>query len=361
VGALVLGAATAAAQPTGPGVGTPLVPGGDQSISRVGTRGANFLQVGQGARAMGMAGAYSSLAEGMSALYWNLAGTADVENFAGGVNYVQMYGSEGLDFIWGGALLPMAGGVIGLQVGSMNSGDIQRTTLAFPDGGDPIAGDQFDFTASMAMLSYSRRLTDRLNFGLGIKYAQEGIANAKASWVGADMGVRFRTGLYGMTLGAALQNIGGDGRYSGTLITANVVDNLTPGNVRVLYRTEKTEMPTMFRFSLMSDLVGGPEALLSQDASSGTLRAVGQFDQGIDTDLQGTLGFEYGFRDKVFLRLGKRWLSEGDTDFQGFERGLAFGGGLRLPFAGRQVGFDYAWNGQGELPNNNYYTFEIGF
>jgi hypothetical protein len=358
---MTLGSASAAAQATGPGIGTPLVPGGDQAISRVGTRGANFLEIGQGARAMGMAGAYASLAEGVSALYWNLAGTADVANFAGGVNYAQLYGSEGLDFIWGGAVLPLAGGVVGLQVGNLTSGDIQRTTLEFPDGGDPIAGDQFTFNASVAMVSYAHRLTDRMNFGLGVKFAQEGISNAKASWVGADLGVRFRTGLYGTTLGAALQNIGGDGRYSGTLITANVVDNLTPGNVRVFYRTESIEMPTMFRFSVMSDLIGGPEALLSQESTSGTLRAVGQFDQGIDTDLQGTLGVEYGYRDIVFVRTGKRWMNEGDSDYQGFERGLAFGGGLRLPFAGKRVAFDYAWNGQGELPNTNHFSFEIGF
>ena len=358
---LVLGAASAAAQATGPGIGTPLVPDGSQSISRVGTRGANFLEVGQGARAMGMAGAYSALAEGLSGLYWNLAGTADVEGFAGGVNYAQMYGNEGLDFIWGGALLPLGGGVIGLQVGTMSSGEITRTTLEFPDGGDPVAGETFEFNASMAMLSYGRRMTDRLSVGLGVKFAQEGISNAKASWTGADVGVRFRTGLYGTTLGASLQNIGGDGRYEGTAITANVVDNLTPGLARVFYRTESFEMPTMFRFSVMTDLIGGAEALLSSNTASGALRAVGQFDQGIDTDLQATLGMEYGYREMVFLRAGKRWMNENNSDYQGFERGLAFGGGLKLPFAGRHVGFDYAWNGQGELPNTNYFTFEIGF
>lgn len=361
VGGLALGAASAAAQATGPGIGTPLVPDGNQTISRVGTRGANFLEVGQGARAMGMAGAYSALAEGLSAMYWNLAGTADVQGFAGGVNYAQMYGSEGLDFIWGGALLPLGGGVVGLQVGNMSSGDMPRTTLAFPDGGDPVAGETFEFNANMAALSYSRRLTDRLNVGLGIKYAQEGISNAKASWTGADIGVRFRTGLYGTTLGASLQNIGGDGRYSGTAITANVVDDLTPGLVRVFYRTESFEMPTMFRFSIMTDLIGGAEALFVPNTDAGSLRAVGQFDQGIDTDLQATLGLEYGWRNLVFLRAGKRWMNENNTDYQDFERGLAFGGGLRVPFSGRTIGFDYAWNGQGELPNTNYFTFEIGF
>ena len=113
-----------------------------------------------------------------------------------------------------------------------------------------------------------------------------------------------------------------------------MVDDLTPGLVRVFYRTESFEMPTMFRFSIMTDLIGGAEALFVPSTDAGSLRAVGQFDQGIDTDLQATLGLEYGWRNLVFLRAGKRWMNENNTDYQDFERGLAFGGGLRVPFSG---------------------------
>jgi hypothetical protein len=358
--AMVLGAAESRAQGSGPGIGTPLVPGTTNTNSRVGTRGANFLEVGLGARAMGMAGAYSALAEGLPALYWNLAGAAEVANVAGGLNYAQLYGKDGLDFIWGGAILPLAGGAVGIQIGQMSSGDIERTSYDFPEGGDPITGSTFTFSSTMGVLSYSRRLTDRLAVGIGAKYATEGISNARARWFGADVGLRFRTGLYGTTIGAALANVGSSGRYEGTLVE-DTSQKTIPGTIRVRYRTEDMEMPTMFRFSVMTDLVGGPEALLSQVATAGSLRAVGEFANAIDTDLQGALGVEYSYRNIVFLRGGKRWLNEADSDFQGFERGLAFGGGIRLPVAGRSVQFDYAWNGAGELPNTNHFGFEFGF
>src|ERR671921_231445 len=107
--AIALGAADVRAQSGSPGIGTPLVPGNTSTNSRVGTRGANFLEIGLGARAMGMAGAYTALSEGLPALYWNLAGAAEVTNVAGGLNYAQLYGKDGLDFIWGGAILPVAG------------------------------------------------------------------------------------------------------------------------------------------------------------------------------------------------------------------------------------------------------------
>jgi hypothetical protein len=369
VGALMtLGVANAYAQ-GGPGIGTPLISPADRGSSRVGTRGANFLEIGLGARAMGMAGAYASLAEGMSSLYWNLAGTAEVQNAAGGINFSSLYGQNGLDFMWGGALMPMAGGVIGIQVGQMSSGKLTRTTYEYPDGGDPTVGSSFEFTGTMAGLSYARRLTDRLNVGFGAKFASEGIPGATASYIGGDFGVKFRTGLYGTTLGAALANVGSSGSYRGRLVRANTFDTFTLGVVPVEYQVGEFEMPTMFRFSVMADLIGGPDALVSQRSDMGGFRAVLEFANAMDTDLQYALGGEYSFREMLFLRAGRRWLNEGWDKQDGanlpqseyWKRGLAFGGGVKLPFAGRHLGFDYAWNGQGELPSNSHFTFELGF
>lgn len=369
VGALMaLSAAPSPAQ-GGPGLGTPLITPATRGASRVGTRGANFLEIGLGARAMGMAGAYASMAEGMSALYWNLAGTADAQNVAGGVNFSNLYGPNGLDFLWGGAVMPLGAGVIGIQVGQMTSGDMTRTSYEFPDGGDPTFGRSFEFTGTTTTLSYARRLTDRLNVGLGFKYASEGIPGATATYFGGDFGVKFRTGLYGSTIGAALANVGSSGQYKGTLVHANTFDTFTLGVVPVEYSMGEFEMPTVFRFSVMTDIMGSPEALATQRTDLGSFRTVLEFSSAIDTDLQYVLGGEYGFRQMLFLRAGRRWLNEGWDKTDGsnlnrseyWKRGLAFGGGLRLPFAGRHVQFDYAWNGAGELPSTNHFTFELGF
>ena len=369
VGALMaLGVASSHAQ-GGPGIGTPLISPPERGASRVGTRGANFLEIGLGARAMGMAGGYSSMAEGMSAMYWNLAGTAEVQNVAGGVSFASLYGPNGLDFVWGGALMPMSGGVVGIQVGQMSSGKLTRTSYLYPDGGDPSVGSSFEFTGTMAGLSYARRLTDRLNLGLGFKYASEGIPGANATYFGGDFGVKFRTGLYGTTLGASLANVGSSGQYQGTLVHANTFNTFTLGVVPVEYSVNEFEMPTVFRFSLMTDLLGGPEALVSQRADMGSFRTVLEFSNAMDTDLQYVLGGEYGFRDMFFVRAGRRWHNEGWDKEAGsnlnqseyWKRGMAFGGGIKVPFAGRHLQFDYAWNGAGELPSNNHFSFELGF
>jgi len=135
----------------------------------------------------------------------------------------------------------------------------------------------------------------------------------------------------------------------------------------VNYDMKEADMPTMFRFSVMSDLIGGSESLLSQRTDMGVLRLVGEFSNAMDTDQQAAVGTEYGFRNVLFLRAGKRWLNENIsgrasiTNSEYWSRGLGFGGGLRLPVGGKSMQFDYAWQGAGELPANHHFSLDFGF
>jgi len=51
------------------------------AFSKLGTAGAQFLKIGIGARGAGMAGAFSAVADGASALYWNPAGIVQLNSF----------------------------------------------------------------------------------------------------------------------------------------------------------------------------------------------------------------------------------------------------------------------------------------
>ena len=48
-------------------------------MSKVGTTAATFLEIPVGARAVGMGGAFVSVANDATALYWNVAGIANLE------------------------------------------------------------------------------------------------------------------------------------------------------------------------------------------------------------------------------------------------------------------------------------------
>jgi hypothetical protein len=344
------------------GTGTVLLPVPENPTTRVATRGANFLEIGVGARGLAMAGGYTALAEGVTALYWNPAGVAELEGPAAAVSIANLYEDADISHNFVGAVLPLGGaGVFGIALSQLTSGDMQRTTEEYPDGGDPTFGSTFSYKASSAGLYYARRLTDRLSLGVGLKFATEGIDDAKASYVGLDVGTKFRTGLYGTHIAASLSNLGTSGRYHGSAVERFSFDDFRPGATPVEFSTQALQMPTLFRFSVRSDVLGTSDALFGTNDQFNMV-AILEATDAIDTDVQTLLGFQMGFRELVYFRAGKRWTNEKDTEFRGFSHGAAVGGGLRLPVgSGRRLSFDYAYTGMSDLQNVQVFSVEFGF
>ncbi|MBI1966735.1 MAG: PorV/PorQ family protein [Gemmatimonadetes bacterium] len=346
----------------GQGGGTVLLPQPENPTSRVGTRGANFLEIGIGARGLALAGAYTALAEGVTSLYWNPAGIGEMEGPAAAVSVQQLYGEDGLDHSFVGGVLPVGtNGAFGISLTQLTSGDIERTTEAFPDGGDPAFGATFSYSATAAGLYYGRRLTDRLAIGIGLKFVTEGIDNAKANYYGLDVGTKFRTGLYGVHIAASLANLGSSSRFQGAAIERFSIDEFRPGFTQVQFSTTGVQMPTLFRFSVRSDVFGASDAVLGANPMHNFV-ALAEFQDAIDTDVQLLMGAEYSYRELVFLRGGKRWVNEKETDFRSGSHGLAVGGGVRLPLGGsRRLSFDYAFTDMDELNNIHVFSIEFGF
>lgn len=342
--------------------GTILLPDPANPVTRVGTRGANFLEIGVGARALALAGAYTGLAEGVTALYWNPAGIAELEGPAAALSIAKLYGDLGIRHNFAGGVLPLgSNGAFGIALTQLSSGDIERTTEAFPEGGDPAFGSTFQYTATAAGLYYGRRLTDRLGLGIGIKFATEGIDNAKASYFGLDIGTKFRTGLYGTHIAASLSNLGGSSRFRGPAIERFSFDNFRPGPTPVEFSTTELQLPTLFRFSIRSDLVGASDALLAPNPQHNLLLLMDMTD-AIDTDVQLTLATQYSFRDMIFLRAGRRFVNEKQTEFRSGSFGFSYGGGVKVPVGGgRRFSFDYAYTNMADLKNVQVFSLEFGF
>lgn len=341
-----------------------LVPTQTEPPTRQGTRGANFLQIGVGARANAMAGAATSFTSGPNALYWNPAGAASMDEFGIAGSRQNLYDDLDISHNFAGIGLPFAGGVIGLHFVSLNSGELVRTTEESPLGGDPSLGATFEWTSTAIGASYARRLTDRLNLGGTVKFVSEGINDASTSWTAIDLGTQFQTGLYGLTIGASLSNIGGSSQARGSLVRRKInSDEVSPTRQSIEFQTQETELPTLFRFSVGSELYGGSSAFWGQDV--GQHRVIGEFavSDAIDTDVQAAFGFEYGWRDLVFLRAGKRFYND-DRDAgedSSLMYGLSGGFGVRLPVSGRGLRFDYAYTTLGDqLQNVQVFSLEFG-
>lgn len=333
------------------------------NTSRVGTRGANFLHIGIGARAQGMANAAAASTEGPNALFWNPANIVNRETFSAFVSYMSLYGNSGLTDIAGAITVPIGQGAVGFSITQFGSGKMDRTTEVAPDGNDATFPGSFTWNSTAFTAHYARNITDRLASAVGFRYVQEGLDFVKINFFGLDVSTRFRTGLYGLTVSAALQNIGSDGQFGGPgvdrAITAQRENGQATGNdLPVEYATMEVQMPTSFTFGLLSNLYGNAESVLGTSSSHALLAEV-NFRDGVDTDIQTSIGVEYGFRERFFGRVGKKFFNERHADWEG-SAGTAFGLGARVPVMGRTLTIDYAYVLMGQLTSSQVVSFEFG-
>lgn len=356
VASLALVASVAKAQ-DGPVV---LNPNDKNPPNRQGTRGANFLQIGIGARAQAMAGAVASSERGPNAWYWNPAGAAATESFSASATREALYQDLNISLNYFGLSLPTLGGVLGAHVTTLSSGDIPRSDESNPTG-SAVTGSTFSWSSTAFGLGYARRLTDRLELGSSLKVVTEGMSDASISWVALDAGTQFRTGIYGLTIGAVIANIGPSSKARGSLITRRIdTDVVAPQILRTDLSTQDTDLPTLFRFSVGTDLYGGAESSLGQGNGQHRLTGEIAFSDAIDSNLQTAGGLEYSFRDFVFLRGGKRFYNDERATGNKGQFGLSGGGGVRIPLSSRSILLDYAYLSLGDLQNVHVFSFQFG-
>ena len=177
---------------------------GAVDVSKTGTTAASFLEISVGAPAIGMGGAFVSLANDGTALYWNPAGIATITGTEAILSHTDWIADTKFDFA--GLVLPVGSfGTLGFSLTSLTMADMAVTTVEMPDG----TGEYFSASDLAAGLSYARPLTDRFSIGFTAKFIQESIWHETASAFAMDVGTIFKTDLFGgMVIGATLSNFG---------------------------------------------------------------------------------------------------------------------------------------------------------
>jgi hypothetical protein len=339
-----------------------ILPTPQDTPNRQGTRGANFLHIPIGARGGAMAGAIGSTVAGPTGWFWNPAGAATSEAFSIAAGRQQLYDDLDVTQTYVGASIPLLGGVVGMHFNTLGSGPIRRTTELNPFG-ERLGGNAFEWTSTVVGLGYARRLTDRLQVGGQVKYITEGIPDASTHWTAFDVGTQFNTGLYGLVLGGAIQNVGGTSRANGALIQRVISTNdgsqISEAR-RVQYFTNNTELPIEFRLSIGSDLYGGANSLFGGADGPSTLAAEISVTDATDYSTQYAIGAEYGYKNMLFVRGGKRMYNDDRDRGDVGQVGLTGGFGLRLPVLGRNIRFDYSYEAAGALQNIQVFSFEVG-
>ncbi len=319
-----------------------------QELSKVGTSMAQFLKIGAGARGTALGDAYASEVKDITALYWNPAGIQKIGRPAVGLSQTQLYAGISYNFL--GVVLPInSHTTAGLSVLYLNSGDIEMTTIAEPEG----TGTTFTATSVAVGLTVARQLTDRFDLGVTIKYIQEKLWREKASTIAFDIGSQFNTGIYGMKLGMNLANFGGKMKLDGPDLSRDVSNDETgityKGGVR--WKTVEWPIPLVFRLGISDDIIGENSYFIKSDKHR--LTVILEANDPTDHFLRYNYGLEYEWLKFFALRFGYK----ANYDEADFTAGV----GLNFAKFGINGRLDYSFNNYGLLGYVHNYSFEFNF
>ncbi|RMG61010.1 MAG: hypothetical protein D6715_14430 [Calditrichaeota bacterium] len=318
-----------------------------ENVSKRGTTAATFLEIGVGARALGMGSAFTAMADDPSALYWNPAGIAKLTRNGVILNHTEWIAQTRFDYL-GGVFHTGRYGTIGFSLTSLTMDDMEVTTIDEPDG----TGQLFNASDFAASLTYAMRLTDRFSIGLTGRVIRQIIWQMDAVGFGVDIGVHYQTPFSGLTFGATMRNFGTKMRLQGknTLVLHDPDPSTTGNNGRIPanQQTESWPLPLTFRVGLAYQLLNSSthRARLSLDAEHPN-----------DNYESLHLGGEYVFRNVVAVRAGYRSMFLDQS-----EESITLGAGLFYPLLGNvMVHLDFAYIDFGLLDSVYKYSLGIDF
>ncbi|MBI5474658.1 MAG: PorV/PorQ family protein [Ignavibacteriae bacterium] len=298
---------------------------------KVGSTSMQFLKVMPCARATAMGEAYSVLASGAEAVFWNPAGLALIDNSEVSMTYLNwIFDTQqgALSF----ATSFESFGNIGVQVQYVDFGEIEEAKWTAPYNQSTeypgLTGNTFRPFTYLVGVSYANRLTDKFTVGLTAKYAHESLYNGSMAetfdsrknpvtvktWANGlmfDFGIGYNTGFRSIRIGAAVQNFGADVKYAG----------------------EANPLPLSLRVGIATDVMGH-DALFFESEESRLSLAFDLF-QPNDYAQQAHMGMEYEFSNLVALRVGYK--ANYDAD------GIVAGIGLKHRLTDMKLSVDYSY------------------
>lgn len=293
-------------------------------FKKVGAAGSQFLKIGVGGRATGMAGAYGALADDLSAMHWNPAGLVGVRTMSAAFNHTQWFADWQHNFA--AFAMPMGKDyTLGVNLVSFNSGEIPVTTMEQQEG----TGNFYTVQDVAMGVTFSGYLTEQFSFGITGKLVYNSFASLSTSAMAFDIGTMYDTGIYGIKLGFSIHNLGTQQEYSGQDLktSKNMYPTLGYSPQDATYTSYPYNMPITFRAGISTDIYKEGPHFVKGAVDFVTLS---------DTPEQFAFGVEYGWNDFLFIRSG--YLIGHDQ--------FGFAGGIGLKYMGGGFGgqFDYSLN-----------------
>jgi hypothetical protein len=219
--------------------GTAMAGNGD----RVGSAGATELLINPWARSSAWADAGVSCANGLDAIYTNIAGLAFTDKTQIRFDRTNWLGGAGININSAGLAQRVGeSSVISVSVMAMTFGEIDITTVDLPE---PNSGT-FSPTFSNFNVGYAREFSNSIYGGFNFKVINQSISNLRGTGVAVDAGIRYVTGEEDhIKFGIALKNIGPTMNFNGDGLSIQVMYP-NSGDVATLEQRSATfEMPSL--------------------------------------------------------------------------------------------------------------------
>ena len=268
-----------------------------------GTRGAQLLKIGVGAKAVAMGESYVAAADDVYAAYWNPAGLIHVETNQFGFMHNEWFEDIRYEFL--GYVQPV--GALGTLAGSVSyvsMGELERTD----DNGERIDAPFHPYNILMS-LSLGRQLGSNVSVGVNAKFLREKIDEEKAQAFAVDLGVLYLVPDSGLILGMNVQHLG----------------------TRMKFIDEEFSLPVNVKTGAAYRLIDG------------ALTLAADVNRPVDGYMNMGLGAEYKIMGIMNLRAGYRYIAGGNP--LGTAAGLRSGIGVEI----RDYKIDYAFVPYGEL------------
>lgn len=285
----------------------------------VGTTGAQFLRVPVGARAAGMGSAFSSLADDITAIYWNPAGLVSLEQREFSLSYNAYFEDTAAQFLGYGQ--KMGPGHFGASLNMLSVRDIEKRSVSAGDRDTPDLGT-FKTQDMAGSVAYAHKLNikDRdLSVGAAVKYISSDLGDTTG--VGLSYGnIKATAETFALDLGAIMP-LGQPESFKGGSLQASLAVLNLGGELK--FQDEADPLPLNVK----------PGVAWKGKANNKPLNAVLDADLLLNDSLTlVNLGFEYWMMQQFAFRAGYQ-LKE-DNPAPGIAAGLGFKHmGLNIDYA----------------------------
>ncbi len=170
------------------------------AVKEIGGEPGSFLNMGQGARALGMGGAFVGLADDVSAVWWNPAGLTQLERMEITTLYAPLWESTHYNFL-GYAHPTVNWGTFGVGLVQIDSKGFKKRVNI-----DDTPTD-FNVVQQAFFLSYGNKFLEKISTGLSFKMVNQKITSYSDVEFGIDGSAFYRSLDKKLTLGINLKNI----------------------------------------------------------------------------------------------------------------------------------------------------------